>query len=150
MTKETEKAVTDQSVLSAPFFRVTLPITKKFNEYMQYSENEELRILFGRLSRGTMSADDEYIQKTSKLHMELENIYSTAQVCEPNDKTKCYTLSPYLERLMQIEKDYDRLLWAWKGWHDQCGNAIRPVYIQYIDLINKNAKDNGYKDLSVN
>jgi peptidyl-dipeptidase A len=97
-----------------------------------------------------MSGDDQYIQQTSKLHMELENIYSTAQVCEPDDKSKCYTLSPYLERLMQIEKDYDRLLWAWKGWHDQCGNAIRPVYLSYIDLINKNAKNNGYKDLSVN
>ncbi|CAF4154828.1 unnamed protein product, partial [Rotaria sordida] len=53
-----------------------------------------------------------------------------------------------LERLMQIEKDYDRLLWAWKGWHDECGNKIRPVYLPYIDLLNKHAKENGYQDLA--
>ena len=41
---------------------------------------------------------------------------------------------------MQIEKDYERLVWAWKGWHDGCGNKIRSVYLSYIDLLNKNAK----------
>jgi hypothetical protein len=51
---------------------------------------------------------------------------------------------------MQIEKDYDSLLRAWKGWHEQCGNKIRSVYLSYIDLLNKNIKENGYKDLAVN
>ena len=50
---------------------------------------------------------------------------------------------------MQIEKDYDRLLWGWKGWHDQCGNAIRSVYLSYIDLLNDNIKGNNYNDLAV-
>jgi hypothetical protein len=50
---------------------------------------------------------------------------------------------------MQTEKDYDRLLWAWKGWHDQCGNKIRPKYLSYIDLVNKDMQENGYKDISV-
>jgi peptidyl-dipeptidase A len=79
----------------------------------------------------------------------MVKIYSTAKVCEVNDSAKCYSLSPYLEELMQTEKDYDRLLWAWKGWYDQCGNKIRPLYLPYIDLLNKNVKENGYKDLSV-
>ena len=50
---------------------------------------------------------------------------------------------------MQVEKDYDRLLWAWKGWHDASGNAIRPVYLSFIDLLTKNAKDNGHGSLAV-
>ena len=79
----------------------------------------------------------------------MEQIYATTKVCEPNEKSKCYTLSPYLERAIQTEKDYERLLWIWKGWHDGCGNSIRPVYLSYIDVLNKNARENGYKDLSV-
>jgi hypothetical protein len=149
ITVENQKALTTQSLIRSPFSRMTLPIAKKFNEYMQYSEDEDLKRIFGRLASGTVSDNDEDVKKISKLHGEMEQIYSTTKVCEPNDDKKCYTLSPYLERLMQIEKDYDRLTWAWKGWYDGCGNQIRPVYLSFIDLLNKNAKENGYKDLSV-
>jgi len=140
-----------QNILASPFYHLSLSIAKQFNEYMKNSTDEDLKRIFNGLSQGSNTdRDDEYLEKISKLHSELDRIYSTAQVCELNDENQCFTLSPYLERLMQIEKDYDRLLWAWKGWYDQCGNSIRPVYLSYIDLINKNAKNNGYKDLSVN
>jgi hypothetical protein len=141
--------MTAQSLLKSPFVRMAVPIGKKFNEYMKYSKNEDLKRIFGRLATGTVSHNNEDVKKTSKLHGDLENIYAIAKVCEPNDPTKCYTLAPYLERLMQIEKDYDRLTWAWKGWHDECGNKIRPVYLAYIDLLTKNAQENGYSDIAV-
>jgi len=79
----------------------------------------------------------------------MENIYATTKICERRNKKTCYTRSPYLEQTMQIEKDYDRLLWAWKGWYDECGNKTRPLYVPFIDLLNENAKENGYQDLSV-
>ncbi|CAF4215627.1 unnamed protein product, partial [Rotaria sordida] len=123
-------------------------IAKKFNEYMKYSENDDLKRTFGRLASSITSNNDDDVKRTSKLDSQLEDIYSTTKVCELKDKKKCYPLAPYLERLMQIEKDYDRLLWAWKGWHDECGNKIRPIYLPYIDLLNKHAKENGYQDLA--
>ena len=116
---------------------------------MKNSVNEDLKRIYGRLAQGTISHNDEDVKARSKLHSKLEKIYSTAEVCELNDTKKCYTLSPTLEQLMQVEKDYDRLLWAWKGWHNQCGNKIRPVYLPFIHLLNKSSKENGYKDLSV-
>jgi hypothetical protein len=128
---------------------MVFPISKKFNEYMKYSTNEDLKRIFGRLAQGSITHDDEIVKQESKLKSKMVKIYSTAKVCEVNDSAKCYSLSPYLEELMQTEKDYDRLLWAWKGWYDQCGNKIRPLYLPYIDLLNKNVKENGYKDLSV-
>lgn len=116
---------------------------------MKSSTNDDLRRIFGRLAQGSISHNDDDVKKSSKLRSELEKIYSVAAVCEPNDQTRCYTLSPMLERLMQTEKDYDRLTWAWKGWHDQCGNKIRPVYLSFIEMLNKNVKNNDYKDLAV-
>lgn len=50
---------------------------------------------------------------------------------------------------MKLEKDYDKLIWAWQGWHDVCGDKIRPIYLPFVDLLNKNVKENGYDDLSV-
>jgi hypothetical protein len=141
--------MTAQSLKRSPFSRMTFPIAKKFNEYMKYSKNEDLKRIYGRLAQGTVSTNDENVKKTSKLHAELENIYATTKVCEPNDDKKCYTLTPYLDELMQTEKDYDRLIWAWKGWHNGCGDKVRPVYLSYIDLLTKNAKENGYNDVAV-
>jgi hypothetical protein len=149
MTKENQRASSTQSLITTPYHLKSLPIAKKFNEYMQYSTNEDLKRIFDRLSQGTVNRDRERIKKVSKSHAKLETIYSTAKVCEPDDDTKCYALSPYLERLMQVEKDYDRLTWAWKAWHDECGDKIRPVYLSYINLLNENVKENGYQDLAV-
>ena len=128
---------------------MVLPIAKKFNEYMKYSTNQDLKLIFGRLARGAVSHNDERVKQTSKLQSQMVKIYSTTKVCESNNETKCYPLSPDLERILQTEKDYDRLLWAWKGWHDQCGNKVRSKYLSYIDLQNKNMQENGYKDISV-
>jgi peptidyl-dipeptidase A len=149
ITSENQKAMTAQSLIKSPFVRMAIPIAKKFNEYMKNSQNEDLRRIYRRLAASTVSHNNDDVKKASKLHADLENIYSIAKVCEPNDNTTCYSLSPYLERLMQTEKNYDRLLWAWKGWHDECGNKIRPVYLAYIDLLNKNARENAYNDISV-
>jgi len=128
---------------------MTLPIAKQFNKYMKSSDDKDLKRIFGGLAAGITSDSDDDQRQTSKLHSIMEQIYATTKVCEPDDDKKCYTLSPYLERTMQIEKDYERLIWAWQGWHDGCGNRIRPVYLPYIDLLNENAKKNGYQDLSV-
>jgi len=116
---------------------------------MKQSKNEDLKRIFGRLARGTFIDNDKDVREMSKLSSQLESIYGTTTVCELNNKTKCYTIEPYLERLMQTEKDYDRLTWAWKGWHDGCGDKVRPVYLSYIDLLTKNVKENGYTDLAV-
>jgi hypothetical protein len=116
---------------------------------LTYSTNEDLKRLFARLSSGSISHDDERLKKISKLRSELENIYAKARVCEPDDNQKCYTLSPYIERVMQTENNYDRLLWAWQGWHDACGNKIRSVYLSFIDLITKTEAENSTKTLAV-
>ena len=116
---------------------------------MKTSKNEDLKVIFGRLSTGTLSHDDKDLQRASQLSSQLESIYGTTTVCELNDTKVCHTIEPYLEGLMQTEKNYDRLTWAWKGWHDGCGNKVRPVYLEYIDLLNKNVKENGYTDLAV-
>ena len=143
--------MTAQTVRRAPFVRSALKTARKFDRSLAESTNEELKRIFRDLASGVANDDDDDTDtiETSKLHSKMEKIYSTTEVCESNNPKKCYTLSPYLEELMQREKDYDRLTWAWQGWYDNCGNQIRPLYLKYIDLLNENAQTNGYQDLSV-
>lgn len=37
-------------------------------------------------------------------------------------------------------------LWAWQHWHQGVGRAIKPLYVNYVDLKNKLARLKGYND----
>ena len=149
MTDENQKKITKQNLIASSFHHLSLPIAKKFNEFTKNSDNKDLKRIFHHLAQGYLTNDQETLQQSSLLHAQLENIYSTAKVCQSNDTTRCYQLSPDLERLMQVEKDYDQLLWAWQGWHDSSGDAVRPVYLSYIDLLMKISEENSGKNLAV-
>ncbi|CAF1022627.1 unnamed protein product [Didymodactylos carnosus] len=148
ITQENEEKQIKQKLITTPFSRQTLPIIKKFNKYMKYSTDYDLKRIYGLAALGTVVKDDRDVEKGSQLHSQMDSIYSTATVCELKDPNECYQLTPMLENLMHVEKDYDRLLWAWKGWHDECGNKIRPIYLDYINLLTKNIQENGYQDLA--
>ena len=124
-------------------------MAKKFDEYMKDSRNDDLKRIFDRLASSSISHNDDDVKRASTLSARMLSIYSTEEVCEIDNSEKCYSLSPYLERLMQVEKDYDRLTWAWKGWYDQVGNKIRPLYLEYIDVLTKTSHENGYQDIAV-
>lgn len=83
--------------------------------------------------------------KLSNLSNKLESIYATAKVCKEN---KCLTLDPDLSDIMKNSRDYDTLEWAWKGWHDATGAKMRSIYSQTVEIQNKGARENNYKDLS--
>ena len=44
---------------------------------------------------------------------------------------------------MAESRDYDELLFAWKGWRDNAGKVLRKDYERYVELANKAAKLNG-------
>lgn len=44
---------------------------------------------------------------------------------------------------MATSRDYDELLFAWKGWRDASGKKMRNNYKRYVELSNKAAMLNG-------
>nr|XP_036852820.1 angiotensin-converting enzyme-like [Manis javanica] len=56
------------------------------------------------------------------------------------------TPAPDLTSLMATSRKHDELLWAWKGWRDKAGRAILPFFPKYVELTNKAARLNGYRD----
>lgn len=48
-----------------------------------------------------------------------------------------------LQKIMAESRDYNELLFAWKGWRDSAGKVLRKDYKRYVELANKAATLNG-------
>ncbi|XP_030892312.1 angiotensin-converting enzyme-like protein Ace3 [Leptonychotes weddellii] len=75
----------------------------------------------------------------------METTYSMAQVCL--NEGPCLPLEPDLQEVMATSRDQKELLWAWQGWRDAVGRQLRITFERYVQLSNKAAKLNGYKDM---
>ncbi|KAE8284386.1 Angiotensin-converting enzyme [Larimichthys crocea] len=94
------------------------------------------------IERAALSSEE--LKEYNNLLSNMETEYSVAQVCRP-DKT-CHPLDPDLQKIMAESRDYDELLFAWKGWRDAAGKVIRQDYKRYVELANKAATLNGHSD----
>ncbi|KAM6897562.1 angiotensin-converting enzyme [Xenentodon cancila] len=84
------------------------------------------------------------LEEYNTLLSNMETKYSVAEVCRANGT--CLPLDPDLQRIMAESRDYDELLFAWKGWRDVAGKVLRQDYERYVELANKAATLNGHSD----
>ncbi|KAK7092762.1 uncharacterized protein [Littorina saxatilis] len=75
----------------------------------------------------------------------IEGIYAKAKVPVPG-KSTTLSLEPGLTRLMASSRDYDELLWAWKGWRDVTGPRMKDGYEKFVELSNEAVRALGYAD----
>ncbi|XP_004456877.2 angiotensin-converting enzyme-like protein Ace3 [Dasypus novemcinctus] len=75
----------------------------------------------------------------------MEMTYSMAQACL--EEGPCLPLEPDLEEVMASSRDEKELLWAWQSWRDSVGRQLRSTFHRYVQLSNKAAQLNGYKDM---
>uniref|UniRef100_H0W5S9 Angiotensin-converting enzyme n=1 Tax=Cavia porcellus TaxID=10141 RepID=H0W5S9_CAVPO len=87
----------------------------------------------------------EELWEYNKLVAYMETAYSLAEVCL--DEGPCMILEPDLEEVMATSRDHRELLWAWEGWRDSVGRQLRPIFWRCVELSNKAAQLNGYKDM---
>ncbi|CAL8283607.1 unnamed protein product [Merluccius merluccius] len=87
---------------------------------------------------------DAELKEYNTLLSNMETKYSVAEVCK-TDGT-CLPLDPDLQKIMAESRDYDELLFAWKGWRDSAGKILRQDYKRYVELANKAATLNGHTD----
>ncbi len=70
-------------------------------------------------------------------------VYGTYRRC--SKRTCCVS---DLQKIMAESRDYDELLFAWKGWRDSAGKVIRQDYKRYVELANMAATLNGMTFMS--
>ncbi|XP_056404141.1 angiotensin-converting enzyme isoform X2 [Hyla sarda] len=107
-------------------------------------QNTEIQRLLRKLSDIDKAALPEEEQRQyNEIVSEMETTYSKAKVCKDD---KCMPLDPDLTELMAKSRDYDELLFAWKGWRDVSGKLMRNNYVEYVKIGNKAAQLNGHAD----
>uniref|UniRef100_A0A803XZP4 Angiotensin-converting enzyme n=1 Tax=Meleagris gallopavo TaxID=9103 RepID=A0A803XZP4_MELGA len=94
------------------------------------------------LERAALPEDE--LMEYNTLLSEMETTYSVAKVCRENNT--CHPLDPDLTDILATSRDYNELLFAWKGWRDASGAKIKDKYKRYVELSNKAAVLNGYTD----
>ncbi|KAL6073647.1 hypothetical protein STEG23_023533, partial [Scotinomys teguina] len=109
-------------------------------------QDPEVRRMLSKLKNVDKSAlPTEELREYNRLLTYMETTYSTAEVCL--NEGPCLSLEPDLEEIMATSRDQNELLWAWQGWRDAVGRQIRPIFEYYVQLSNKAAQYNGYKDM---
>lgn len=73
----------------------------------------------------------------------MEAMYGAARYCPASGECLAET---DIIRLMAGERDYERLLDLWQGWHDTARPA-RPMYQRFTELVNEGAREIGFRDL---
>jgi peptidyl-dipeptidase A len=74
----------------------------------------------------------------------MEAKYGSATYCRDGGKD-CRD-EVQLKKVLESSRDYDELLDAWKGWHDQA-RGLRSDYTRYATLANEGARELGFRDL---
>jgi len=101
------------------------------------------------IRRNVLPKSPKDIKLIDDLVSNMTKIYSSGKVCKQNNSTNethCMELDPDLYSLMGKSRDYDELLWGWKGWRDAVGPPMRPLYEKLVNLLNSGARTHGWGD----
>ena len=95
-------------------------------------------------------SDEKQRQELSAILVKMDSDYGKGKYCPEGEKTadgqpKCYTLND-AEKIMRESHEPAELKKAWVGWHS-IAKAYRPDYARFVELANKGALEQGYKDV---
>lgn len=77
----------------------------------------------------------------------MENIYSTAKICDYKNKSKCdLALEPEITELLMNSRDPEELKHIWVEWRRESGEKVKSLYPKYVELANTAARLNNFSD----
>lgn len=90
-----------------------------------------------------MQTRKEFEEKISQ----MQNIYSTAKICDYKNRTKCdLALEPELTEILIRSRDPEELKHIWVEWRKASGEKVKSLYSRYVELANEIAKLHNFSD----
>ncbi|XP_019640619.1 PREDICTED: angiotensin-converting enzyme-like [Branchiostoma belcheri] len=118
---------------------------KEASRFTPAAYSEDLRRQFWLISLDGTPEDSNDLRQMSKLTNDIESLYSTGKACrEENENEVCHPLEPDLEHIFATSRDYDELEWAWIGFRDAIGPAMRDKFARLVELKNSGAGEHGF------
>ena len=125
-------------------------IWQEVNEFPWKDEikDENIKRQFLKLSvLGTAALPEDLYQEYEKIISDMENIYSTAKICDYKIRDKCdLALEPELTERLMLSRDPEELKYIWVQWRKVTGEKVKSLYTRYVELSNMAARLNNYTD----
>ncbi len=81
----------------------------------------------------------------ARIGAEMDAMYGAGKYCPPGQPAdKCLDIEQ-ITAIMQKDRDPQRLLEAWNGWHTM-SRPMKPLYSRFVELTNQGARELGYRD----
>jgi peptidyl-dipeptidase A len=90
-------------------------------------------------------SDPKKTAEMAKIAAEMDAKYGAAKYCPPNAPAdQCLDVEA-ITKIMQKDRDPQRLLEVWRGWHS-LARPMKPLYSRFVELTDEGARELGYKD----
>ncbi len=136
------KANEKQINLGVDLAKKAAPFDKVAN--LPYQTRRKLYLI--KLSLTTPGpSDPKKTAEMAKIAAEMDAMYGAAKYCPPRTPAdQCLDVEA-ITKIMQTERDPQRLLDVWRGWHS-IARPIKPLYSRFVELTDEGARELGYKD----
>jgi peptidyl-dipeptidase A len=91
--------------------------------------------------------DPKQAKELAELAAKMDSEYGKGVCKVTGGKETCRDIE-YWSKLLQKDRKPDKLLVAWKTWHDEVGHKERDLFARYVDLANAGARGIGFKDVA--
>ncbi|HVZ18736.1 MAG TPA: M2 family metallopeptidase, partial [Terriglobales bacterium] len=150
ITEDTEQIASDANdALTEAGTRLAKEAVRFDGLKLPYDTARKLKLIKLSLTVPAPS-DEKERQELSRIVVGMDSAYGRGKYCPEGEKAadgqpKCYTLND-AEKIMRDSRDPEELKKAWIGWHS-VSPAYRNNYTRFVELANKGAREQGYKDV---
>jgi peptidyl-dipeptidase A len=144
ITEATEAAEARAAAESMKYLTEAIKASRRFDPIVDKLDADTARKLKLLRIAGTPAPEDpQKAAELAEVKARMEGIYGKGKVCQEGGK--CLDLRA-LEDILAENRDPRQLTWAWRGWHEEVGRAIKPLYQRFALLVNDGARAAGFSD----
>jgi peptidyl-dipeptidase A len=134
-------------VLSVEVTRM-VKTARKFDPILGQLDPDTRRQLLLLKFQAQPSPDDpQQAKELAELAAKMDSEYGKGVCKTAKGKEQCQDIEHW-SKLLQKDRKPDKLLFAWRTWHNEVGHKERDLFVRYVELANAGARGIGFKDVS--
>jgi peptidyl-dipeptidase A len=148
LTPAHESATAKASEVQSVEITRLVKAARKFEPVLDKLDPDTRRQLLLLKFQAQPSPDDPQLaQQLAELGARMDSEYGKGVCKTEGGKETCQDIEHW-SKLLQAERNPDKLLATWKTWHDAVGHKERDLFVKYVDLANAGARAIGFKDVA--
>ena len=148
LTPEHEALTAKASEIASVEITKLVKTARKFDPILDKLDADSRRQLTLLKFSAQPSPDDpQQAKELAELAAKMDSEYGKGVCKTVKGKESCKDIE-YWSKLLQKDRKPDKLLAAWKTWHDAIGHKERDMFAKYVELANAGARGIGFKNVA--